>query len=431
MKTIPLLTLLSSTLLLSSSLYADDVMRLDTLTRTTQKIVPFVIPDFPGENGTDIAAIVRNNLLRYGTFAHANVSPADVQVLDTADKDKNTIHARNWANLGVQILGKGVAKNNGSRLSIEFVLYSPHDGKQLFARRYSGSGKGIRMIGHKIADDVIEAVLNEKGFFASRLLFVQGDYKKKNIAICDSDGKNTSLLTSGNTLCIQPDWFPNGDKILFTSYYEGRPIMYEMILRNGSTRRLLALPGMNTCGSVSPDGNHLAAVIDKDGHPELYVMTVGGGKMHRLTRSRAVESSPSWSPDSRQLVYSSDSAEGKPQIYTISRSGGTPKRITTSTFSRYCTSPVWSPDGKKIAFVAKKGGNYEICVHNLETRDTYQVTNNPSNDESPSWARNSRHIAFARTYGQNSRIFLIDSETGKETPLVSTGQYSGAPTWQP
>lgn len=432
MKTSVLLSgLLIPALFIPASLVADDVIKIDTLTRKTQRVVPFIIPNFPGPSGNDISQIVRNDLVRYGTFTPANISPADAHVLDTADREKKTIHMRNWANLGVQVLGKGTAKNDGNRVSVEFVLYTPHNGQKLFARRYSGSGKGIRMIGHRIADDIVEAVLNEKGFFASQLLFVQGDYKKKNIAICDSDGKNITMLTHGTTLCIHPDWFPRGDKILFTSYYEGRPIMYEMTLRNGNTRRLLAMPGMNTCGAVSPNGNYLAAILDKDGHPELYVMTIGGGKMHRLTRSRAVESSPSWSPDSRALAYSSDSSEGKPQIYTIGRSGGSPQRITTGMFSRYCTSPVWSPDGKKIAFVAKKGGNFEICVYDLETRNTYQITNNPSNDESPSWARNSRHIAFARTYGQNSRIFIIDSETGKETPLVSQGQYCGAPVWQP
>lgn len=408
-----------------------DVMRLDPLRRETHRVIPYVIPDFAGSEGQTLARVVRENLDRYGDFVAAQVSPQDVQTLDNADRQRRQIHFRNWANLGVQILGKGVVNASGNRLEVEFVLYTPHDGRTVFARKYSGSMQGLRMISHRISDDIVQAILQEKGFFASRLLFVQGDYRHKNIAISDSDGHNVTLLTQGDSISIFPCWFPDGRKILFTSYFEGRPIMYEMELQSAATRRLLALPGMNVSGAVSPDGRHLAAIIDKDGQSELYVMTIGGGPMTRLTRGRSAESSPSWSPCGNYIAYASDSAEGRPHIFIMGRTGGRPQRVTTGIFSNYCTTPRWSPDGKKIAFVARRGGAFQICLYDVQTQELHQVTQGSSNSESPSWARNSRHIAFARTHGHNARILLLDTQTGKETPLVSRGQFSGSPAWQP
>ncbi len=157
----------------------------------------------------------------------------------------------------------------------------------------------------------------------------------------------------------------------------------------------------------------------------------GHRKRKRLTHGRAVESSPSWSPDSKKIVYASDEAGGRPQIYTISASGGKAHRLTTSSFSRYCTSPSWSPDGKKIAFVAQLAGNFDVCLYDVNSRQIYQLTTNPNNDEGPSWACDSRHIAYSRVYGRKSKIMLLDSETGKTSLLIQSGEYCGSPSWGP
>jgi len=412
--------------LLCASGVSSDVLRPGTLIGYASKSIPFAIPDFKGTQGTKIAETVRRDLERHGAFRKANIAPNDMATLDTADRKAGQIHYKNWKNLDAQILGKG-SVSGGGQLTVEFNLYTPHNGRRVFGKRYNGSAASASRIGHLIADDIIKAILKEEGFFSSRLLFVKGDHRSKNINICNSDGSGQKALTTGNTISTFPDWFPNKQACLFTSFHEGRPIIYKLNFRDGKYQRMLAMPGMNTSGSVSPNGRRLAAIIDKDGNPELYVFDISSGKRTRLTRGRAAESSPSWSPDGSRIVFTSDKS-GKPQIFIISASGGKPRSITSSSFSQYCTSPCWSPDGKKIAFVAKMGANYDICLYNFENRQTYQLTNNPSNDEHPSWARNSRHLAFCRG-GQ--RIMLLDSESGKESPLVIAPQKCTSPEWEP
>ncbi|RLD11107.1 MAG: hypothetical protein DRI44_04385 [Chlamydiae bacterium] len=418
---------LISTLVFAITVMGESV-RLDPLVRQTHRAIPFCVTGAAG-NPLDntIAKVVRKDLSKHGAFNAARISGNDEKTLDQADRRTGKVHFKNWANLGAQILGKIKSKNG----KIEFYLYTPYNGARVFAKRYRGNKKSARKVGHLIADDIIQAILHEKGFFSSQLLFVKGDIKSKNIYIANSDGTGMKALTKGNTLCVFPDWFPDGRNILFTSYFEGRPIIYKMSLNNGKARRLLAMPGMNICGAVAPNGRKLAAILDKDGQPELYVIDLATGKRKRLTHGRAVESSPSWSPDSRKIVYSSDEAGGRPQIYTISASGGRPHRLTTSSFSRYCTSPTWSPDGKKIAFVAQLAGNYDVCLYDFASKQLYQLTTNPNNDEGPSWACDSRHIAYSRVYGRTSKIRILDSETGKTAPLIQSGEYCGSPAWEP
>ena len=47
--------------------------------------------------------------------------------------------------------------------------------------------------------------------------------------------------------------------------------------------------------------------------------------------------------------------------------------------------PVWSPDGRKIAFVSNLDGDTEIFVMDAEGDNQKRITNNESADHSPSW----------------------------------------------
>ncbi len=418
-------------LLLCAVVAGDDVVRVDPIRGTAGNVMPFAIPDFKGDpSGVTLAQIVRRDLVKYGTFVEAPINAADMRTLDDADRSKGALHFKNWANLGATLLGKGTMQS-GAELSIDFALYQPRTGQRVFGKRYSTPASGARRIAHMIADDIVMAVLKEKGFFASRLLYVRATGASRNIIMCDSDGANSRPLTRSTTLCVFPRWFPNGEAIVFTAYFEGRPIVYRMELRSGAMTKLLNFPGMNTSAAVAPDGRKLAAILDKDGMPELYTLDLHGGPRNRLTRGRSAESSPSWSPDGRQIVFSSEEGSGRPQIFVINANGGTPQRISNPSFSRYCTSPAWSPDGKKIAFVASLGGSFNICLYDVTTRQTYRLTNDASNDEEPSWARNSRHIAFTRgSSGGGGRLMLVDSDTGKVSPLI-TEQGCTHAAWQP
>jgi Tol biopolymer transport system component len=100
----------------------------------------------------------------------------------------------------------------------------------------------------------------------------------------------------------------------------------------------------------SPDGKKLAF----SALTHLFVMDIPGGKPQRLTTGNAKEFQPVWSPDGKSIAYVTWSAGGG-QILKVPATGGTPKVLTET--SAFYSDPAWSPDSDRI--VALRGNAYD------------------------------------------------------------------------
>src|SRR5258708_2580970 len=104
---------------------------------------------------------------------------------------------------------------------------------------------------------------------------------------------------------------------------------------------------------LSPKGDLVAFTItDVDqtankSTTQIYVVPLAGGEMRQLTNDEHSSSSPRWSPDGERLAFIS-ARDGESQIWTIDVSSGTLKKITS--LSTGAGDPVWSPDGKWLPF---------------------------------------------------------------------------------
>lgn len=119
--------------------------------------------------------------------------------------------------------------------------------------------------------------------------------------------------------------------------------------------------------ALSPDGKTMAFTYKGD----IYTVGVNGGHAHQLTSNSSYDTSPVWSPDGKTIAFSSD-REGSPDIYIIPATGGTAKRLTTSSESE---SPLAFSDNNTILYSTNAMGN-AATLRGPFTRQIYSVNVN-------------------------------------------------------
>lgn len=291
----------------------------------------------------------------------------------------------------------------------------------MFAKTYTGAS--LRIQAHALADDVVKA-LGGQGVAQTQIAFkVEPTQGKSEIYVADYDGHNAQRLTSDGSIVAAPTWVPGRRAVLYTSYRLGNPdvFLHEF---SGNRRAVSRQAGLNTSAAVSRDGQRVALILSKDGSPNLYVMRLDGSGLKRLTENRQGDSSPCWSPDGTTLCFSSRSG-GPSALYTISASGGSPRRLRTVGVSNG-TEPDWSPDGRSIVFTTQTRSAFEICVVPSTGGDVTRLV--PGED--PVWAGNSRTVVYARRVGDGKRVLsLLDVPTRQTKDLPRISGSCSQPTW--
>lgn len=155
----------------------------------------------------------------------------------------------------------------------------------------------------------------------------------------------------------------------------------------------------------------------------MVISNVGGGGRER-PRGGAdpnEDSLPRWSPDGSSLVYATK------------RFG--PHRVShvlTHLLAQHseqdlgdADNPDWSSDGQRI--VARTIG---LLVMDRGGSNRRELTGNPT-DSSPDWSPNGNKIAFMRQTGMNWDIWVVNSDGSGETRLMTDGSVDGLPAWSP
>jgi TolB protein len=405
------------------------------ITQGTIQPLPIAIADFAGDGSIDpqtareISTVVANDLRGSGLFM-----PIDQAAFIEKGVGTDSVpRFDDWRVLNAQALVVGRIGASEGRLKAEFRLWDVFAGKQLAGEQFFARPKDARRIGHIIADSIYERITGEKGYFDTRIVFVDEsgpkDKRMKRLAIMDQDGFNVRLLTTGQNLVLTPRFSPSTQEITYTSFEGQTPKVYLLNIETGQKEIVGSFPGMTFAPRFSPDGQRIVMSLQSEGNSSIYEMDLRTRQKRKLTPGTAIDTSPSYSPDGRQIVFETD-RDGTQEIYVMNSDGSNPHRISGGEGS-YST-PVWSPRGDLIAFTKMTGGQFLIGVMKPDGSGERILTEGFHN-EGPTWAPNGRVLMFFRESPGSTggpKLYTIDL-TGYNERLVATPAFGSDPAWSP
>jgi TolB protein len=395
--------------------------------------MPIAIPNFiagtpsDGEVGVGVSQVIANNLKRSGFFAPIDPA-AFIEKITNIDAPPQFA---NWKTINAQALVTGrVTRQGDGRLKAEFRLWDVATGQQFAGQQYFTSPEYWRRIAHIISDQIYERLTGEKGYFDSRVVFVDETGPKerrvKKLALMDQDGANVRYLTRGTDLVLTPRFSPSTQEITYMEFGQGDPRVNLLNIETGQREIVGNFPGMSFSPRFSPDGQRVIMSLQQGGNSNLFVMDLRSKSTTRLTDTPAIDTSPSYAPDGARICFESDRG-GKPQIYVMAATGGAAQRISFGDGS-YST-PVWSPRGDYIAFTKQGGGQFSIGIMKPDGSDERILTSGYHN-EGPTFAPNGRVVMFFRDIGAGPSLFTVDI-SGRSEQKVPTPGFASDPAWSP
>lgn len=345
-----------------------------------------------------------------------------------------------WKTIDSDFLIRATYSINGAELTIESFLYNVNQEKLVSGKRYKAPSSQAKLIGHTFANDILESLTGQKGFFLSKLIAVTDRTGYKEVVSMNWDGSDSQILTSDRNLAVSPNWSPDGKNIIYSLYTkkvrssQQNLTMFIHDLNKGKRSVLSNRNGLNSGGCFAPDGKSVYLTISNNGTPNIYKLDLRGKELAQLTQgpAGAMNVEAAVSPDGSKIAFSSDRG-GKPMIYIMNSDGTNVKRLTFQ--GKYNSSPSWSADGTKIAFAGQIDSYFDVFVMNSDGSNMIRVTSalkkngKRASHESPSFSPDGRYLVYTSDRTGKNQIYINTLDGLNEQRVTNDSYNYFKPKW--
>jgi TolB protein len=168
----------------------------------------------------------------------------------------------------------------------------------------------------------------------------------------------------------------------------------------------------------------IAYVVKTGGQFRLHIADADGQGAATALSSTEPIISPVWSPDGSKLAYVSFEKK-KPVIYVHSLASG--QRQVVANFKGSNSAPAWSPDGRRLAIVLSKDGNSQIYVVNADGTGVQRLTQSAGIDTEPRYSADGGTIYFTSDRGGSPQIYRMGANGGDAQRVTFDGTYNVSP----
>jgi TolB protein len=229
------------------------------------------------------------------------------------------------------------------------------------------------------------------------------------------------------------DVSPDGQSVLLSDLCDGKLQIIQVEILSGAVRNLSRNVSNNTEASYSRDGELIAYVEDRDGTRSIALMNRDGSGQRILTNEFGDDRFPRFSPDGTRIVFSSSRSgrtDDQYDLYTIDTTGRQFELLYSN--GAYNTTPVYSPDGKYVAFVSSNLGMKISHVLLLEcnansaaivTKDLKGLSSGVSFD------RDGRFLLFEFNSMSDCEVMLYDRKNGSMKNLTQNPGWDSSPSF--
>jgi len=264
-------------------------------------------------------------------------------------------------------------------------------------------------------------------WYKDNIYFISDREHTMNIYCLDLATKKIRKITNHDEFDVK---WPSlgGDAIV----YENGGWLYVLDLKTEKTKKVeveipsdlvLTRPAFKKVGGMIQDfgvsRTGKRAVLEARG--EIFTVPAEKGEWRNITKTQGIrERAPAWSPDGKWIAYLSDKS-GEYEIYLRDPEGKSEEVQVTKGYKGWPWRLLWSPDSKKIAFSDQ---TYTLFYVDIEKKDIKKIDKNDNGDiNSFSWSPDSKWIAYHKVGENHLGSLYLYSLEGNKINTVTSGFY--------